>query len=401
MTRSCRRLPIASRLLVSAVVVAVAVAPNVGAGAATKGDVRQATAKVRRLLRDVHQARAQLAHLQQALATKTAQVDDAAGQAGSDQRPTALHAGTGSGGGGAVPADGGRSQRPRRRGVHRGTGAELRLPRGIVIVRPAVRPDGIHQRPRTERRGPRGVGRQHQERAPGPTAAADESAGPAAGDARPSGGGAFGRGRQPVPTADVVASHRYRPLAGGGPEEACVEVVSGGAAGRGEPGLRRIPSRRAAPAGLRARLRGLSGGRAPRVHGLLRRTSLRRRLPPAPGQRHRGARGRADLRGVRRVRDEGVQRARRQRRRDLGALRHRVQRAPVCLRTRLERAGACRRGRGLHRHDRATRSAYPTTISSSIRTSCRRRGLRAPTGTRSSRTPSTPTRSWSTSAAER
>ncbi len=80
MTRSCRRLPIASRLLVSAVVVAVAVAPNVGAGAATKGDVRQATANVRRLLRDVHQARAQLAHLQQALATKTAQVDDAAGR---------------------------------------------------------------------------------------------------------------------------------------------------------------------------------------------------------------------------------------------------------------------------------------------------------------------------------
>jgi peptidoglycan hydrolase CwlO-like protein len=70
----------ASRFLAAAILVAVAVAPGAGAGAATKRDVQRATSTVQRLLRDVHDARSQLAQLQQQMATKNLQVDDAAGK---------------------------------------------------------------------------------------------------------------------------------------------------------------------------------------------------------------------------------------------------------------------------------------------------------------------------------
>ena len=59
----------------------VAVLPAGGAGASpSKHDVQQATAKVQRLLGDIKDARGQLAGLQQDLAAKNAQVNDAADQ---------------------------------------------------------------------------------------------------------------------------------------------------------------------------------------------------------------------------------------------------------------------------------------------------------------------------------
>ena len=80
MTRIRTHVPAASRWLVVAAVL-VAVLPAGGAGASpSKHDVQQATAKVQRLLGDIKDARGQLAGLQQDLAAKNAQVNDAADQ---------------------------------------------------------------------------------------------------------------------------------------------------------------------------------------------------------------------------------------------------------------------------------------------------------------------------------
>jgi peptidoglycan hydrolase CwlO-like protein len=66
------------RCLAAAVLIAVVAAPGTGAAAATKHDVRRATANVKRLLREVRGARTQLARLQQEMQASTVQVNEAA-----------------------------------------------------------------------------------------------------------------------------------------------------------------------------------------------------------------------------------------------------------------------------------------------------------------------------------
>ena len=67
-------------LLVPLVVCTTVLGPGAAAGAPSKQEVNAATAKVRRLLADVHSARSQLVHLRAQLETTTARVDAAAGR---------------------------------------------------------------------------------------------------------------------------------------------------------------------------------------------------------------------------------------------------------------------------------------------------------------------------------